>query len=49
MNINISIPVSINEENLFKYNPNNEYYNNICFPFTTDKGTDIILIDRKKI
>ena len=22
--------------------------NNICFPFTTDKGTDIILIDRKK-
>ena len=43
MNIDIYIPLSINEENLFKYNPNNEYYNNICFSFTTDKGTDIVL------
>ena len=46
--ININIPVSINEEILFKYNPNNDYYNNICFPHTTNKGTDIVLNDRKK-
>ena len=46
--ININIPVSINEEILFKYNPNNYYYNNICFPYTTNKGLDIVLIDRKK-
>ena len=47
-NINIYTPVSINEENLFKYNPNNDYYNDICFRYTTDKGTDIVLVDRRK-
>ena len=46
-NININIPVSINEDNLYKYNPNSDYYNNICSTYTNDKGTDIILIDRK--
>jgi len=43
----IEIPVKIDEENLFKYNSSNEYYNDLCFPYTTDKGTDIILSDRK--
>ena len=45
--IDISIPVIINEENLFKYNSSNEYYNDLCFPYTTEKGTDITLTDRK--
>ena len=45
--IDISIPVSIDENNLFKYNSSSEYYNDLCFPYTTEKGTDIILEDRK--
>ena len=44
--INFNIPVSIEEDNLFKYDPNNEYYTDHCFPYTTDNGTDIILNDR---
>ena len=44
--VNINIPVSINESILFKYEPDSEYYNDICFPYTTDNGTDILLNDR---
>ena len=46
-NINIYIPVSINEDNLLKYNPNNEYYTDECIPSTTENGTDILLNDRQ--
>ena len=46
--INLDIPVSIDENILFKYDPNNEYYNDECFIYTTDNGTDIILNDRKE-
>ena len=46
--IQISIPVNIDEDNLFKYNISSDYYNDICFPFTTEYNTDIILIDRRK-
>ena len=45
--INIIIPVSINEKNLFKHNSSNEYYNDKCYIYTSDKGTDIILKDRR--
>ena len=45
--IQISIPVNIDESNLFKYNISSDYYNDICFPFTTEYKTDIILIDRR--
>ena len=45
--INISIPVTIDEDNLFKYNSSSEYYNDFCFPYTTENNTDIILNDRK--
>ena len=41
------IPVKINEDDLFKYNKSSDYYTDLCFPYTTDKGTDIILSDRK--
>ena len=44
--INISIPVSINESEIFKYNLSSEYYNDICYSYTTEKGTDIVLTDR---
>ena len=41
------IPVSINEDSSFKYDPNSEYYTDQCYPYTTDDGTDILLNDRK--
>ena len=46
-NINISIPASINEDKLYKYDPKNEYYTDECFPSTTENGTDILLNDRQ--
>ena len=45
--IYFNIPKLINEEDLFKYNPKSEYYNNICYPYSTENGTDITLKDRK--
>ena len=45
--ININIPVSINEDNLLKYDPNNQYYTDECIPSTTENGTDILLNDRQ--
>ena len=44
--INYNIPVNINESNLFKYDPNNEYYTDECFPSTSESGTDILINDR---
>ena len=44
--ININIPVLIDENNLFKYDPKNEYYTDECTPYTTEEGTDILLNDR---
>ena len=46
-NINISVPVSVDEDNLYKYFPTSDYYNDKCFPFTSINGTDIILKDRQ--
>ena len=48
-NINISIetPIFINETNLFIYEPNNSFYNDICHIYTTENGIDISLYDRK--
>ena len=46
--INYNIPVTIDEDNLFKYDPNSEYYNDECNAYTTENGTDIILNDRKE-
>ena len=45
--ININIPVSIDVNNLFKYDPSSAFYNDICFPYTTEFKTDIILKDRR--
>ena len=46
--INYNIPVTIDENNLFKYDQNSDYYNDECNTYTTENGTDIILNDRKK-
>ena len=45
--IDINIPVIIDEKNLFKYNSSSEYYNDNCYPYTTEKNTDITLKDRR--
>ena len=44
--VNFNLPVNIKNGELFKYDPNNEYYTDECFPYTTENGTDIILNDR---
>ena len=46
--IEISIPVSINDENIDKYNSSSGFYNDICYPSKSDSGTDICLNDRRE-
>ena len=46
--VKLNIPVSIDESKLFKYDPNSDFYNDNCFSYTTENGTDIILNDRKQ-
>ena len=41
------MPVSNVQNEIFKHNISSEYYNDICFSYTTENGTDIILNDRK--
>ena len=45
--IDISIPIDINDNDIDKYNPDSDYYNDICSKTTSDSGTDISLTDRK--
>ena len=45
--IDIIVPVSINEDELYKYNLTSDYYNSICFAYTSENGTDIPLKDRQ--
>ena len=45
-NIDIDIPVYIDEEKEFKHDPNSDYYQDECFPYTTENDTDILLNDR---
>jgi hypothetical protein len=47
-NITIHIPVNINESILFKYDPNNTYYNDICYIYTNENGMYITIYDRKE-
>ena len=45
--INKSISVNISEKDIDKYNSSSEYYNDICYTYTSDNGTDITLKDRR--
>jgi len=45
--INIFIPVNINESILYKYEPKSPYYNDICYIYTNEYGTDMTLYDRQ--
>jgi len=46
-NIEISVPVYINEEELFKHSPSSSFYNDICYPCSSENNTDITLHDRQ--
>lgn len=46
--INMNVPITINENDLYKHDPSNAFYNDICNSHTTKYKTDIIIADRKK-
>ena len=46
--LNLTIPISINDNISYKYDPNNNYYNDLCYTYITESGTDISLYDRKE-
>ena len=41
------IPVQINDNDVKKYNPDSDYYNDVCSKTTSEGGTDVSLTDRK--
>ena len=45
--IKMNIPVTIDEDEVFKYDPSSDYYNDKCFLYTSEHGTDMTLYDRK--
>ena len=45
--VELNIPVSIDEENIDKHDPNSEYYTDDCVPSKSENGTDMILNDRQ--
>ena len=45
--VNISIPVDINEDEEFIYNPNSDFYQDKCFTYTSEYETDLTIYDRK--
>ena len=47
IDIYLSIPLIL-DENIDKLNKSSRYYNDICYPATSDNGTDIIIKDRQK-
>ena len=47
-NIKLNLPVIISEDEIYKYDPNNDFYKDICHSFTNEKGVDVTLYDRKK-
>jgi surface protein len=47
LTIKYDVPVDINESELYKYDPNSDFYNDICNQYTSDTGTDMSNYDRK--
>ena len=47
INIDIIIPVSINENKTFIYDPNNSFYKDICQTYMSEYNIDLTLYDRK--
>ena len=47
VSINYEIPVEINEDEIYKYDPNSFYYNDKCHPVESDNNIDLTIYDRK--
>ena len=47
LSISLYIPVDIDENNLYLYDPKSDFYNDRCNPYTTESGTDMTIYDRK--
>jgi len=45
--IDIIIPISINDNKTFLYEPNNSFYTDICYTYISESNTDLTLYDRK--
>ena len=43
----IGFHINITDDELDIYNSDSDYYNDICYPYTNSKGTDVILNDRQ--
>ena len=46
--IDIITPVNIDENKLYKHDPNNNYYKDKCNPFPNEKGVDMTIYEKKK-
>ena len=47
LDIIIDVPINITIDNIDKYDRNSGYYNNICYTYTNENGTDITLKDKQ--
>ena len=45
--VEYNIPVSINENEIYKYDPSSQFYNDKCNKYSKDGNVDITLFDRK--
>ena len=46
ISIDVLIPISINETIIYKYEPNSEYFKDICFEFYSETNIDLTLYER---
>ena len=44
----MDVPALVDENKIFRNDPNSDFYYDNCFSYTTENGTDIILNDRKQ-
>ena len=45
--IDVHIPALIDSSKIHKYDPKSDYYNDLCFPYTNENESDVIILDRK--
>ena len=48
LDISIEVPINITIDNIDKYDRNSGYYNDICYTYTNENGTDVTLEDRQE-
>ena len=47
LKIGISLPINIDEKEIYKYNLHSDYYNDICLSSSSENGVDISLSDKR--